>query len=305
MTKERIEEAISKARAFQAEAIVGIGGGKAIDTAKCVTSELEVPLIAIPTSASTDAPTIAMAIIYNDRHEHEDVYYFSKNPDMVLIDSSVIAKAPVRFLVSGMGDALATAFEARTTMAMDSNNYICQESGSYRRTRTAEIIAEECLRTIMQNGRLAKLANENGIVTEPLEAVIEANTLMSGLGFENVGCAAAHCICNGLSSLPGGDNALHGEKVAFGVICQLLAEHAPVKEIEEVIQFNLSVGLPVTLKDMGIETNEETYEKIAGDPDRTEWQREPFYTNARIVADIVKCADELGKMYAGRASLDT
>ena len=93
--------------------------------------------------------------------------------------------------------------------------------------------------------------------------------------------------------------------MAFGVICQLLAEHAPVKEIEEVIQFNLSVGLPVTLKDMGIETNEETYEKIAGDPDRTEWQREPFYTNARIVADIVKCADELGKMYAGRASLDT
>lgn len=297
ITKKHIDEAFSKADEFKAEVVVGIGGGKAIDTAKCVASEMEVPLIVIPTSASTDAPTSAMAIIYNDRHEHDDVYYFSKNPDMVLVDSRIIAKAPVRFLVSGMGDALATAFEARATIAMDSNNYICQESGSYRRTRTAEVIAEECLRVIMQNGRLAKLANENGIVTEALEAVIEANTLMSGLGFENVGCAAAHCICNGLSLVPGGAKALHGEKVAFGVICQLLAEHAPLKEIEEVIYFNLSVGLPITLRDMGIESNEEIYKIIAGNPSQTEWQREPFYANVQIVADIVKQVDELGKKY--------
>ena len=83
-----------------------------------------------------------MAIIYNDRHEHDDVYYFTKNPDMVLVDSKIIASAPVRYLVAGMGDAMATAFEARATIAMDSNNYICQESGCYRRTRTAEVIAE-------------------------------------------------------------------------------------------------------------------------------------------------------------------
>ena len=187
ITKERIDEALVKACEAKAEVIVGIGGGKAIDTAKCVAAKMEAPLIVIPTSASTDAPTSAMAIIYNDRHEHDDVYYFTKNPDMVLVDSKIIASAPVRYLVAGMGDAMATAFEARATIAMDSNNYICQESGCYRRTRTAEVIAQECLKIILENGRLAKLANEKHLVTEALEAVIEANTLMSGLGFENVG----------------------------------------------------------------------------------------------------------------------
>lgn len=84
---------------------------------------------------------------------------------------------------------------------------------------------------------------------------------------------------------------------AFGVICQLLAEHAPMEEIEEIIRFNLSVGLPITLEDMGIAANEEIYRTIAGEPGQSEWQREPFYTNAETVADIIKCADELGKMY--------
>lgn len=297
ITQKRIDEALFQAREFQTEVIVGIGGGKAIDMAKCVASELQVPLIVIPTSASTDAPTSAMAIIYNDRHEHEDVFYFLRNPDIVLVDSLIITVAPVRFRVSGMGDALATAYEARATIAMDSNNYICQESGNYRRTRTAQIIAEECLRTILENGVMAKMANEMHIVTEALEAVIEANTLMSGLGFENVGCAAAHCICNGLSSIPGGDKALHGEKVAFGVICQMIAEHAPMRDVEEIMNFNLNVGLPVTLEDMGINSTEENYRIIAGNPNQTEWQREPFYINATIVADIVRCADEMGRMY--------
>ena len=78
ITKERIDEALVKACEAKAEVIVGIGGGKAIDTAKCVAAKMEAPLIVIPTSASTDAPTSAMAIIYNDRHEHDDVYYFYK-----------------------------------------------------------------------------------------------------------------------------------------------------------------------------------------------------------------------------------
>ena len=297
ITEERVSQALEAARAFGAEAIAGIGGGKAIDTAKCVAARMELPLIVIPTSASTDAPTSAMAILYNDRHEHDDVYYFPKNPDMVLVDSEVIASAPVRFLVAGMGDALATAYEGRTSVRTNSGNYVCGESGTYRRTRAAEAIAEECRRTILEYGAMAKIANEQQAVTEALEAVIEANTLMSGLGFENVGCAASHCVCNGLTAVPGGAKALHGEKVAFGIICQLLAEHAPMQEVEEVVKFNISVGLPVTLEDMGIEADEDNFRKIAGSPELTEWTREPFYTNARLVADVVKSADALGRMY--------
>lgn len=297
ITKELIEKASDEASGFSPDVIIGIGGGKALDTAKAVASRLSLPLVIIPTSASTDAPTSAMSIIYNDAHEHDDVYYYIKNPDLVLVDSQIIADAPVRFLVSGMGDALATVFEGRTSIRTNQPNYICGESGSYMRTRTAAAIAEECYRTICEFGVRAKIANELHVVTDALDAVIEANTLMSGLGFENVGCAASHVVCNGITAVPGGDKALHGEKVAFGVICQLLAENEDMKLIEEVIRFNLSVGLPVTLDDMGIAPTEENFDIISANPQETEWTREPFYMDAAKVKAVVKTAHELGKRY--------
>lgn len=255
---------------------------------------IDLPVVIVPTSASTDAPTSAMSVIYNERHEHDDVYYYIKSPDMVLVDSEIIANAPVRFLVSGMGDALATVFEARASVNSNSPNYICGESGTYRRSRTGIAIAEASYQILLENGVNAKIANENHIVTEALEAVIEANTLMSGLGFENVGCAGSHVVCNGLTAAPGGEKALHGEKVAFGVICQLLAENASLPLLNEVLNFNQSVGLPITLADMGIEATEENYDIIASDTANTEWTREPFYMNDTMVKAIVKSANALG-----------
>lgn len=297
ITHESINKVWKDMETLNPDVMIGIGGGKTIDTAKCVASRMNIPLVVIPTSASTDAPTSAMAIIYNDAHEHSDVEYFVKNPDLVLVDSEIIANAPVRFLVSGMGDALATVFEGRATIRTNSNNYICGESGTYRYTRTAAAIAEVCYETIMKYGRMAKLANEQHVVNEALEAVIEANTLMSGIGFENVGCAASHCVHNGLTCVKNGEKSLHGEKVAFGVICQLVAENAPAAMLEEVINFNLDVGLPVTLEDMGIEATEENFTLIAGNPAETEWTREGIRIDAEAVKGYVKCADALGHLY--------
>lgn len=297
ITKELIGRAVEKGKDFHANVIIGIGGGKALDTAKAVAAKLSLPLVIIPTSASTDAPTSAMSVIYNDKHEHDDVYYYIKNPDLVLVDSQVIADAPVRFLVAGMGDALATVFEGRASVHTNQPNYICGETGSYMRTRASVAIAEECYKTILEFGVRAKISNELHVVTEALDAVIEANTLMSGLGFENVGCAGSHVVCNGLTAAPNGEKALHGEKVAFGVICQLLAENAPMEQIEEVIRFNLSVGLPVTLQDMGIEETEENFDIICANTQETEWLREPVYMNDERVKAVVKLANELGKRY--------
>lgn len=297
ITEKSVEMACMEFEEQNPEVIIGIGGGKSIDTAKCVAAKMELPLVVVPTSASTDAPTSAMAILYNDKHEHAGARYFIKNPELVLVDSEIITNAPVRFLVSGMGDALATVFEARASIRSGSSNYICGESGSYRYTKTAEAIAEVCYETILQNGKMAKMANELHVVNEALELVIEANTLMSGIGFENVGCAASHCVCNGLTAAVNGEKSLHGEKVAFGVICQLIAENAPLSLLEEVIYFNLSVGLPVTLEDMEIEASEENLRLIAGNPGRTEWMKQGDYIDAEAVMGFVRSADKLGHYY--------
>lgn len=303
ITAGYINSVVEIMQKFSPDVMVGIGGGKSIDSAKSAAAKMHIPLVVVPTSASTDAPTSAMAIYYNDKHEHEGFEYFLKNPDLVLVDSEIIAEAPVRFLVSGMGDALATYFEARASVLADSENYICTESGSYRYTDTAFMIARACCDTILKYGRLAKKANELKVVNEELESVIEANTLMSGIGFENVGCAAAHCVCNGLTDAENGERALHGEKVAFGVLCQLIAEKAEPSILDELYEFYYDVGLPVTLKDMQIEKTDKNFRMIAGNPRQTEWIKEKVSIDPASIIGYVKMADALGEEYKRKREL--
>ena len=93
---------------------IGLGGGKAIDTAKCVAEGDN--LIIVPTIAATDAPTSHSAVLYTPDGAFDDYAYFKQSPSVILIDTKVVANAPTRFLVSGMGDALSTYFEARANV---------------------------------------------------------------------------------------------------------------------------------------------------------------------------------------------
>ena len=98
----------------------------------------------------------------------------------------------------------------------------------------------------------AKTACEQHVVTPALSHVVEANTLLSGLGFESGGLAAAHSIHNGLTTLEGTHTSYHGEKVTIGVLAGLLLSDRPPAVINEVYEFCESVGLPTTLADIGI-----------------------------------------------------
>lgn len=297
VTEKRIAAIAKKAAEAGAQMIMGIGGGKTLDTAKGAANTLNLPVVIVPTSASTDAPTSALSVIYKENHEHSHSINYIKSPDIVIIDSEIIANAPVRFLVSGMGDAMATLFEAKANAASNSPNYICQEAGSFRRTKVAMKIAELCYDTILEYGVAAKIANEQHVVTEALEAVIEANTLMSGLGFENTACACAHAVGDGITATPNGTKTLHGEKVAFGTLCELVAENAPSEIVEEYITFCMEVGLPTTLEDLQVELTEENLQLIADNASLTELVREPYEITGEMLKNIVKAADALGRYY--------
>ena len=231
--------------------VVGVGGGSAIDTAKATAYYEKLPVVIIPTVVATDAPCTGLSVIYNDDQTFNSYLFYPKNPEAVLVDSSVIAHAPVKFLVAGMGDALGTYFEARACERTDAPSL---ENGGI--TRSAMALCKLCYETLREYGAAAKKACECQVVTPALDAIIEANVYLSGVGADNGGLAVAHSFYNGLTAL-GGHSAPHGNCVALGTLVQLVIEGASKEEFREVQDFCMEVGLPVTLAEIGVNTDEE------------------------------------------------
>jgi glycerol dehydrogenase len=229
------------------DVMVGMGGGKTIDTAKIVADRAKIPVVIVPTIASSDAPCSGCAVVYSEGGVFEGVLYQRMNPAAVLVDLAIIARAPTRFLVAGMGDALSTWFEARSCDRTGSMN----ECGGVT-TRLGLDAARLCYDTLLAHGAAAKADNDRHLVTPALDYIVEANTLLSGIGFESGGLATAHAVHNGLTAIAETHAFYHGEKVAFGVLTGLHLTGAPADESEAVYSFCEEGGLPVTLADIGV-----------------------------------------------------
>ncbi len=304
-SQEEIERLNSLAKEKGCDCTIGLGGGKAIDTAKCVAKGDA--LIIVPTIAATDAPTSHSAVIYTEEGAFHDYAYFKQNPSVVLVDTKVIANAPVRFLVSGMGDALSTYFEARATKKSFGHVNAGLPCGAMEgkaatsvSTNASYALAKLCYETLLSDGYLAKLSAEQKQVTAALENIVEANILLSGLGFESGGLAAAHAIHDGLTILEETHHYFHGEKVAFGTLAQLVLENAPLSEIQEVLEFCLKVGLPVCLSDIGVENlSDEALYAVAEKASIPEESihNMPFPITIEAVAAAIRTADQLGSDY--------
>ena len=294
---EEIARLKALAQAEQADVVVGIGGGKTLDTAKAVAYELKARVVIAPTLASTDAPCSALSVIYHPDGSFKRYLVLPHNPDTVLVDTGVIVKAPVRLLVSGMGDAFSTWFEAEDCRTKRGANMTGRLG-----PMTAYALARLCHETLLEYGPLAKLSAEQGVVTPALDHIVEANTLLSGLGFESGGLAAAHAIHNGFTALPQTHHAWHGEKVALGVQgLMFLADKKPAM-IDTVYDFCLAVGLPVTLAEIGLADVGDEQLLVAATaacaPGET-IHNEPAEVSPQRVLAAIKVADAEGRRRLG------
>lgn len=290
-SQDEIDRLVADAQAKGSDVVVGIGGGKIFDTAKAVANKIDTPVLIVPTIAATDAPCSALSVIYTDEGQFKEYQYFKANPNLVLMDTTVISKSPVRLTVSGMGDALATYFEARACKRSDATT-----CAGAKVTNAAMALARLCYDTLMSDGVKAKIALEAGACTESVEKIIEANTLLSGLGFESAGLAGAHAIHNGMTAMPETHAYYHGEKVAFGTLTQLVLEDAD--ELPEVLDFCGQVGLPMTFAQLGVK--DASYDrvlevaKLACAPNDT-LHNMPFEVTPEKVANAMLAADALGR----------
>lgn len=299
-TKQEVERLRALVKSHQCNLIIGLGGGKAIDTAKAVAYHEKTPVIIVPTVASCDAPTSSVVIFYNEDGTYQEALLTRRNPNIVLVDTGIIANAPVRLLVAGMGDALATFFEARTCVESHRRNLA---GGTF--TLASYALAKLCYQTLLSDGLAAALSVQNKVVTKALDNVIEANTLLSGIGFESNGVCAAHAIYDGFTVIPGARQMYHGEWVAFGTAVQLILENRPRQELDEVLRFCRSVGLPTTLKDLGMENigRDQLLQvaKAAAAP-KESIHNEPFPVSPEDVVAAILVADALGREYKDAAA---
>lgn len=288
-SRSQATELSKRATEFGAEVTVGAGGGRVIDTAKAVSHEINSKLVIVPTVASTDAPCSAVLLQYTEDHRFDRVLILRRNPDVVLVDSKIIVEAPTRFFVAGMGDALATWFEAYTCTKSSAKNL----PGGLT-TNAALTLAKLCFDTLMEYGGAAKLAVDQNTVTPAVELVIEANILLGGLGFESSGIATAHGIQEGLLALEETRNCLHGELVGFSTIAQLVMENYPIDEIERVIIFSNSVGLPITLEQIRIKNTSPNYLLKAGENVGSIIKNSFFEVTPELVVNALIGANALG-----------
>lgn len=294
--QSEVDKAIEEIKATGTDVFVCIGGGKSIDTAKLIADALDMPRIIMPSIASTDAPTAGLAGLYTPEGVQIKAIKTKRNSELVLLDTEIIVNAPARMFAAGMGDAMATWLEARANEKSCTPNYI---GTGYRITRAAMAIARECSNILFEDGRNALAAVKQHLITEEVENVIEANTLLSGLGFENTGCAAAHGIHAGLSEIASAHGFLHGEKVSFSIICMMVIENTPKEEMDRIVQFLMDVDLPITLAQLNIEPTEENLNLIA---DHTVnhnnlIHHEPHIINESIVKNAILAADAIGREY--------
>jgi glycerol dehydrogenase len=289
------------ARDAAARVVIGAGGGKVLDTARAIASDLSLPVVNCPTIASSDAPCSALSVLYTEAGVFQEYRIYRRNPDLVLVDTTVIAQSPARPLVAGMGDALATWFEAK----------VCADGGVKNvrggaSTRSALALAELCYKTLLADGVAAVEALQHREPNDALERLVEANTLLSGLGFESSGLAAAHAIHNGLTAAPGAHSYMHGEKVAFGLLSQLMLESQPSAVVEEVLAFSRSVGLPTTFADVGVANPSrdllETIAVRATAPGET-IHNEPFPVTPKLVVEAMRAADAAGSRFRGSSQV--
>lgn len=246
--RAQIDCMIGELHAAGCDVVAGIGGGKALDLAKAVAHFARLPVLVVPTSAATDAPCSAISVLYTESGVFDRYLTLRHSPDLVLVDTRVIANAPARLLAAGMGDAMATYYEALS----------CYRSGwrtnaGGRCSLAALSLAATCRDTLFADGYDAYCAAQEKKVTPALENVVEANIYLSGIGFESGGLSVAHAVNNGLSALDACRTRMHGEKVAFGTLVQLWLE-GETESFERVRDFHRRIGLPVTLRQLGLES---------------------------------------------------
>lgn len=231
--------------------LVGMGGGKSIDTAKGTAQRLGVPLVSIPTLVSNCAPITALSVVYREDGPFDRFLFYDAPPALTMVDLAVTATAPARYLRAGMGDTLAKHLESTFSARADVLGKTLDHMSAI-----GVALSSTCYDPILAYGREALREaerHEPGPATELCaRSIIVSAGLVSLMADDNYNCALAHAVCYGLQLFPHVErDCLHGDLVAYGALVQLVLDGQEGRA-RDLRAFLASLGTPVTLAEMGV-----------------------------------------------------
>jgi glycerol dehydrogenase len=276
----------------QAAVLIGVGGGRALDTCKLLAYKVGKPLITVPTIAATCAAWTMIGVVNDAAGTFVEVSAEVSNPQAVIVDTQIIAEAPARFLVAGMGDTLAKWYEGEAS----TRGKIVNQNGQAG-LNLARLVRD----AILQQGEAAIDDLRQGQPSQAVETIVDDIIMLAGmisnLGGDACRSAGAHSFYSALTLLPQVHAMLHGEVVGFGILCQLVMDHAPAPIIDEYLEFCHKVSLPVTLQALGIDnlTDEQLRQVAAMAVEVPDMVNMPFAVTAPMVAAAILDADAQGR----------
>lgn len=231
--------------------LVGMGGGKAIDTAKGVAHRLNIPLVSMPTLVSNCAPITALSVVYKEEGPFDRFLFYDAPPALTLIDLAIAAAAPARYFRAGLGDTLAKHLESTFSARGDRLGERLDHMSAM-----GVALSCTCYDPILAYGRRALDEVERGEAGPAMEicarSVIVSAGLVSLLAHDDYNCALAHAVCYGLQRFPHVEaRFLHGDLVAYGALVQLVLDHQEDRA-RELRAFLVSLGTPVTLAQLSV-----------------------------------------------------
>ncbi|MBW4679908.1 MAG: iron-containing alcohol dehydrogenase family protein [Microcoleus vaginatus WJT46-NPBG5] len=245
MSLASLEEAV---KSHQADVVIGLGGGKALDMAKLLAYRCGLPVVTIPTSAATCAAWTALSNVYSNEGAFLYDVALARCPDLLILDYDLIQTAPQRTLVAGIGDALAKWYEASVSSGHSDQTLLI-----------AAVQQARVLRDLLFQKSVDALQEPGGAVwREVVDATVLLAGIIGGIGGAQCRTVAAHAVHNGLTHLLASHGTLHGEKVAYGILVQLRLEETiqgnqlAASARQQLLKFYAEIGLPQTLSQLGL-----------------------------------------------------
>lgn len=294
-TYENVQKLEAIEEIQNAHMIFAVGGGRAIDLCKAVAQNLDKPLFTFPTIASNCAACTSIAVFYNADGTFKDYYYTHRCPEHTFINTNIIAESPEEFLWAGIGDGLSKECEVELGM---------RGEDTIHTTLLGKHLAHTCTQPLITYGAKAMEECKNNATGRALEEVTLAIIISTGVVSN---CTAhptdyyynsslAHCVYYGATLIPeSGHKHLHGEIVSYGVLT-LLQYDNNIEERDRIMEFNHSIGLPITLDEIGM-TNDDL--QIVADKASTvlEWNKAPYQVTKEKFIEAMLVVDEAGRAY--------